>query len=382
MYLRHVADHLSPLSRATFRTAAPYLMESVAPSPRVEAVACLELEQYLVQWRDRITHLSILIDQQDQIRIVHVLPALSKLVSLDIRTPCGDLSLWCLQYMPALESITVVANSIRLPECQYPNLKALRLVGVSSITMEFESDMFPVLDTLHLETHIIRHTRSNLSPSIQSLRLSAHVFPVSILSDVCLLPRIRHLSFEGCRLTYLPEAIGKLETLETLSLRGNFLTIYNDFGERDGYMLPIRDLHSLRSLDISDNVCMQLGSPSIDLPPSLEVLDVRSSTEAYYEEPFFNTSSLHGVETMYTSRLPSREDIQSSLQNLKTLVYAPPVAVRSPFQSMVELCTAAFPSLDRETGCCGVEIPSSIDGVHIYMDGPMHLTDVMTYSDL
>jgi hypothetical protein len=289
-----------------------------------------------------------------------------------------------LEYIPRIESVTVVANAIGIPASRYPSLRTLKLVAASSVSIEFLEGAFETLETLHIETHTLTQRMSEIPPSILSLRLSVHIFPVSVLPGICLLPKIRHLSFEGCRLTYLPEAIGQLQTLESLSLRGNFMTIYNDFGERDGCMLPIRDLHALRYLDISDNVCIELGSASINLPDGLEVLDVRSAVPSYYNEPFYMNANLNSLKNLVTSRLPSRDEIQVSLQNLEELVYAPPATVRTAFQSMVALCTLAFPEPGDHTSVSGVEIPSSIDGLRLLMNpnGHMHLTDVMTYSNL
>lgn len=379
MELRHVADQLDPLTRTAFRTLSPDLMESVAPSPTAMGVACPEFHQYLLQHKDVITHLTVMIHGYEG--ILHVIPSLEKLQFLDIRATV-DIDIWPIVHAArTLKTLHVIAHSIRFPTTTWPQLKALRLISSSVVTYNCRQDQFPVLESLSIEGHTFLATETDLPQTLVSFQMSVATFPIDILESICLLRQIRHLSFDGSRLTYLPESFGELETLESLSLRGNFMTIYNSYGERDGNMLNISRLSKLRVLDLSDNVCLELGNSSIQFPENLEVLDVRSCIDGYYNEPFFQNAYLPSLEVLYTKHLPSRDDIRSVMPNLKTIIYADPDAVKKPMHvvSTLELSTSierAWPRIK------GIRVPCSLDGVTIYVDAPMEIRDVMTYADL
>jgi hypothetical protein len=238
---------------------------------------------------------------------------------------------------------------------------------------------------MSIEAHILKSTVMELPQTLTSLRFGVIMFPVHVLEPICTLTAIRHLSFEGCRLTYLPEPFGELTSLEKLSLRGNFLTMYNSYGERDGVMLPIRGLVNLQYLDLSGNTCLELGSPSIQLPDSLRVLDVRSSTETMYNDDtgFYQGAPLDHLETLYTTHLPTHQDIQTSMQNLQTIVYASPDRVVSPLEMLTTTTLGPLPDAFPEP-CqqAGIPIPCSLDGVSINLGAPMAIRDVMVYADL
>jgi len=388
LFLRHIADYLNPLSRATFRTVSPVLAECVAPSPHVVGVACHELHKYLLRWKDEITHLSILFQDDACMELLWSLPALRRLVHLDMRFAIdeGALNVWFLECMPGLESLTIVAHAVTLPRCRYPRLREMMLVATTHIHAAFEEDWFPMLETLHLEASLLSLPLGQLPQSLLTVRIVCVTVPISLLEALCVLQRIRHLALEGCRLTFLPEALGGLTTLETLSVAHNSMSVYNDFGERDGCMLRIHGLHNLRHLDVSGNICVELGPQSIQFPDGLQSLDVRSYSEAYYNDPFFDLASLDQLETLYTTKLPTREDFRQSLQNVKEVVYAPPRPRRMALHRIQELCrlwNEALPSVWRnDMFDDAVDIPCSIDGVHLRLRGPLHERDVPTYHDL
>lgn len=382
-HLRHVADHLDPLSRAAFRTLSPSLMESIAPSPTAMGVACPEFHQYLLRHKDIITNLTVLINDSKYEGIVHVIPSLQNLEMLDIRVTYGDIDLWPLTYVSnTIRKIHIVAHRIRFPTREsWPTLETLRLFASSVVTVDFREGQFPTMTTLHIQGHVFTSVVNEMPENIESLQMSVATFPMEFLRGICFLKYIRHLSFDGSRLTYLPEQFGELKTLESLSLRGNFLTIYNSYGERDGCMLPLSHLENLKYLDISDNACLDLGSPSIELPDSLRVLDVRSCVEGYYNEPFFENSNLHSLEILYTSHLPTRQEIQSCMQNLQTIVYAHPEPVKKPFH-ILESLSLNTPLCRIGSRIDGVRVPCTLDGVTIYMNDPMDVRDVVIYADL
>ena len=144
MELRYVADHLDPLSRTALRTLSPDLMESVAPSPKAVGVACPEFHQYLLQHRDVITHLTVLIHGYEG--ILHVIPSLEKIQFLDIRATV-DIDIWPIVYAcRTVETLHVIAHSIRFPSVTWPTLKTLRLISSSVVVFECRQDQFPVLD--------------------------------------------------------------------------------------------------------------------------------------------------------------------------------------------------------------------------------------------
>jgi Leucine-rich repeat (LRR) protein len=384
-HLRHVADYLSPLSRATFRMLSPDLMESVAPSPHAVGVASHEFLAYLLRHKSVITHLTIYIESHID-GFIHMLPALERLEVLDIRASLDtELYIWTLPYLSRLRQVCLLGTSVRFPDGVYPNLESLRIISGTVAQIDFPEGHMPRLDTLSIEAHVLKSTITDLPNTITRLRFGVTLFPIHVLESICTLTAIRHLSFEGCRLTYLPEPFGELETLESLSLRGNFLTMYNSYGERDGVMLPIRGLVNLQYLDLSGNTCLELGSPSIQLPDNLRVLDVRSLTETMYNDDtaFYEGAPLDHLETLYTTHLPTRQDIQTSIQNLETIVYASPDRVVSPLEMLTTTTLGPLPDAFPEP-CqqSGIPIPCSLDGVSINLGAPMAIRDVMVYADL
>jgi len=363
---------------------SPDLMESVAPSPHAVGVACPEFLAYLLRHKTVITHLTIYIDTYID-RLVYMLPVLERLEVLDIRASLDtDLYLWTLPYLSRLRQVCLLGTSIRFPNGVYSTLESLRIISGTVVHIDFPEGHYPSLETVSIEAHIMKSTVTDLPKTITSLRFGVTLFPIHVLESICTLTRIRHLSFEGCRLTYLPEPFGELESLESLSLRGNFLTMYNAYGERDGVMLPIAGLTKLEYLDLSGNTCLELGSPSIQLPDSIRILDVRSSTESMYnDDTFYDHAPLDSVETLYTTHLPTRQDIQSSMQHLETIVYASPDRSVSPLEILTTTTLGplpeAFPGVCQQSG---IPIPCSLDGVSITLATSMAIRDVMVYADL
>jgi hypothetical protein len=383
-HLRHVADYLSPLSRATFRLLSPDLAECIAPSPHAVGVACHDFLAYLLRHKTVITHLTIYIDSHID-GFIHMVPALERLEVLDIRTSLDtELYLWTLPYLGRLREVCLLGTSVRFPEGVYPNLESLRIVSGTVASLDLSQEHMPRLKTLSIEAHILKSTVMELPQTLTKVRFGVIMFPVFVLESICTLTRIRHLSFEGCRLTYLPEPFGELQSLESLSLRGNFLTMYNSYGERDGVMLPIRGLVNLQYLDLSGNTCLELGSPSIQLPDSLRVLDVRSLTETMYNDDtaFYQGAPLDNLETLYTTHLPTHQEIQSSMQHLETIVYASPDRVVSPLEILTTATLEPLPDAFPEPCHSGIPIPCCLDGVSIHLDAPMSIRDVMVYADL
>lgn len=382
-HLRHVADYLSPLSRATFRMLSPDLMESIAPSPMAVGIGSHEFFTYLLRHKTVITHLTIYIESHID-GFIHMLPALERLEVLDIRASLDtELHIWTLPYLTRLRQVCLLGTSVRFPVGEYPHLESLRIISGTVAHLDFPPGHFPRLETVSIQAHVLKSSVTDLPKTITSLRFGVTLFPVHVLESICTLTAIRHLSFEGCRLTYLPEPFGELETLESLSLRGNFLTMYNSYGERDGVMLPIRGLVNLQYLDLSGNTCLELGSPSIHLPSSLRVLDVRSVTETMYNDDFYQGAPLENLETLYTTHLPTHEDIQSSMQHLETIVYASPDRVVSPLEILTTTTLGPLPDAFPEP-CqqSGLGIPCSLDGVSITLATSMAIRDVMVYADL
>ncbi|MGA1564028.1 MAG: leucine-rich repeat domain-containing protein [Pontimonas sp.] len=376
--LRHVADHLSPLSRATFRTLDPGLMDAVIPSPVVAGVAGEEFRRFMMRWRDRLTHVTILIDDDDYEGILDCIPSLQCLVSLDIRSAAAELNLWMLEHLPSLVSVQATADKIVVPDCDLPNLQTMSLVAAFQLSVDFHASCLPRLRRLAVYAHTLNTHACDLPASLREVRVSAQQFPLVVFHNVFHLTGLRHLEITDSRLTYVPPEIAALRDLETLSLRGNFLTVFNSFGERDEFMLPIQSLDRLRELDLSDNVCVEVSN---HVPNSLEVLDVRGSPGCQYTiEP---TASLPNLRTLYCSALPTRAQLCDQLQNTMTVVYAPPSEKRTVYQAMLamlHLRPVVSPFEHRKP--LGTEIPTTLDGLQIFLEGDMSPDDIILYKDL
>lgn len=384
LYLRHVADYLTPPSRAMFRTVSPGLMQAVLPSPVVSGVASENLHHHILRWKEHITHLTILIDSEDSEGIIHTIPSLTKLEYLDIRSTIGDLNLWMIKYLKGLHTVHLVANRIIFPESYMPRLQTLRIVSGTSVVFSCKEGMLPALHTLEIWAHSLVTTACHLPESLEKAYFSVYTIPGVVMDSIARCKRLKHLGLEWCRLDRLPDSVGDMEQLLSLSLRGNYLTVYNQYGERDGYMLlPISNLKSLTHLDLSENVCLDLNPSSVMFPENLKILDVRGSSESYYNDHFFKGADLHQLEILYTSHLPDKETMANSMQNLQTMVYAPSDPVMTPFQTMIQLfdLESSFPN-DRLPRIMGREIPCLTDGLRLFLEGPMAPEDCATYKDL
>lgn len=384
IFLRYVAEHLSPLSRTLFRTVHADLMDSVLPSNSIASIASPALHHHLLKWRHHIRELTILIESGDTEEIIHVIPSLEYLTVLDIRSTVGTLDLWMLQYLVNLETCHAVATVVKIPRCLFPKLKTLRIVSGSESCVYIDQRTMPSLESLVIRTHKLTTGYCDLPKGLEHVTVSAHLLPTPFIESLYGGVSIKHLSFEWCRMTYLPHEFGRLEQLESLSMRGNFLTIFNEYGERDGCMLPISRLQNLRYLDLSDNVCLEMQSPSIQLPENIETLDVRGMCDSYYHEPFFDGGHLDGVQTLYTSKLPSKETIRNTFQNLRTIVYAPPEPMKNAFQTMIDLYRLDKSPRDMDTAprIMGVRIPVETDDLALYLDGAMNPDDCIRYKEL
>jgi len=328
----------------------------------------------------------LLLDDERYEGIVYVIPSLEKLRALDVRSSLGEIQTWWFGHdiCDQLETMVLVASVVTIErDIGFSKLKRLILVSGTFLNIDFNEGAFESLEFVHLECHSLEMSIAELPQSIVMLRVSSPNCPPQLLMGICRLNNIRHLSLDNCRLSYVPVAIGELTTLETLSVRGNFLTIFNIHGERDGEAIPVSNLTSLRCLDISDNICMSLGIDSIRFPESLEYLDVRAITNTYYEPGFYDNMDTPSLKCLYTSRLPSRRHVVEFMQNLTKIVYASPQRSMTAIERMLLLIDPTFPSCSPQPLLYGQKLPTSMDGLDLYIEGlSMPFEDLLHYKDL
>lgn len=385
-HLRHVSAKLSPVAQMVLRTTSEEVLDSLAPPERAVGVASMEFQKYVVRHRHHITHLSLLIDDERYEGMIHVIPSLERLKSLDIRTSLGEIHTWLFgdEVCDRLETLSLVGSVVTVDHGKtFRNLKRLILVSGSFLNIDFHVGSFSKLEYVHLECHSLECSVAELPQSILMLRIAVPNCPPQVFTGVCCLNNIRHLSLDCCRLQYLPEALGHLKTLETLSVRGNYLTIFNDRGERDGEALPIHNMQNLRCLDISDNICMSLSEENVVFPESLQYLDVRSITSTYYEPGFFDSMVTPNLTCLYTTHLPSRRVIVERMQNLRKIVYAPPQRVFTAVERMIHLLNPDFPSAWPTPLLYGQHLPTTLEGLELFIEGlTMPFEDLVRYKDL